>query len=235
MSALTSPVLRPRTRGAHDSFTRAAQRHRAHLQVVPELTAQVSQRVFWGLLVSLVIVGTTLVLMLNVTLQSQAFEMRTLAAEEQRLLNHEAVLQQQLAERSSSDALAQQAVDLGMVPATAPGFLLLPDGTMVGAPKAAEADGPYVDLRTPVQPVVPVPAPGQAPAAPAVEGAGTVVVPAPGAPVAPVTPVDPVAAVDPVTAVDPVAVNAGPVAVPTAVSPPGDFVQTPSESTAQEG
>lgn len=234
MSALTSPVLGPRTHGAHGSFTRAAQRHRAQLRVVPELTAQVSQRVFWGLLVSLVIVGTTLVLMLNVTLQNQAFEMRTLAAEEQRLLNHEAVLQQQLAERSSSDALAQQAIDLGMVPATAPGFLLLPDGTMVGNPKAAEGGGPYADLRTPAQPVVPVPAPDQAPAAPGVEGAGTVAVPAPVTPLPPVTSVAPEAPVDPVAAVDPVAVNAGPVAVPTVASPRGDAA-SPSDSTAQEG
>lgn len=150
MSALTSPVLGPRGSQAQETFARAAQRRRAQLQVVPELAAQVSQRVFWGILMAVVLLGTTLVLMLNVTLQNQAFALRTLAAQEQQLVNRQAVLEQQLAERSSSDVLAQRAVDLGMVPATSPGFLLLPEGTVLGSPEKAPAVGPFEDLRTPV-------------------------------------------------------------------------------------
>lgn len=150
MSALTSPVLGPRGHQAHESFGRAAQRRRAQLQVVPELAAQISQRVFWGVLIAVVLVSITLVLMLNVTLQNQAFELRTLAAQDQQLVNRQAVLEQQLAERSSSDVLAQRAVDLGMVPATAPGFLLLPEGTVLGSPEQAPGAGPYEALRTPV-------------------------------------------------------------------------------------
>jgi hypothetical protein len=144
----------------HDRFVEAAQRHRAQLRVVPDFTAQLSQRLFWGALLALVFAGITLVLMLNVSLQTQAFDLRTLAAQEQRLQNQEAVLQQQLAERSSSAELAQRAIDLGMVPATAPGFVMLPEGTMVGDPQAVGADGPYADLRTPA---TPAPDPSAAP------------------------------------------------------------------------
>ena len=176
MSVLTSPVFGPRLREGRQSregregFVQAAQRHRAQLRIVPELAAQLSQRVFWGMLIALVIGGTAVLLMLNVTLQNQAFELRTLAAEEQVLQNQEAAMRQQLTKRSSSAELAQRAIDRGMVPATAPGFLMLPDGTMVGDPKAATGAGPYAGLRTPVTPAVTPPA---APAAVAIAPAGT--------------------------------------------------------------
>ncbi|SDB80155.1 hypothetical protein GA0111570_101430 [Raineyella antarctica] len=149
MSALTSPVL-----GVRGSLVEAAQRRRAQLRVVPVLTAQISQRAFWGVLIGVFIVGTTLLLMLNVTLQNQAFALRTLAAQEQVLTNQQAALEQQLTERSSSAQLAQRAIDLGMVPATEPGYIMLPDGTLLGDPKPVTGAGPYAGLRTPQTPAV---------------------------------------------------------------------------------
>ena len=190
MSVLTSPVFGPRLREGRQSregregFVQAAQRHRAQLRIVPELAAQLSQRVFWGMLIALVIGGTAVLLMLNVTLQNQAFELRTLAAEEQVLQNQEAAMRQQLTKRSSSAELAQRAIDRGMVPATAPGFLMLPDGTMVGDPQPATGAGPYAGLRTPVSPAaVPADVPAVVPSVGAVATAAAPVV-APAVPAA---------------------------------------------------
>lgn len=226
MSALTSPVFGPRLREGRQSresregregFVQAAQRHRAQLRIVPELAAQLSQRVFWGMLIALVIGGTALLLMLNVTLQNQAFDLRTLAAEEQVLQNQEAAMRQQLTERSSSAELAQRAIDRGMVPATAPGFLMLPDGTMVGDPEAATGAGPYAGLRTPVTPAA-------APAAVAVAPVAT-----PAAPVA--TPAT--AAVPPSVPPSAGAAVAGPqVAAPSTVRTPG--AAPPAQTAGQQ-
>ncbi|QGF24230.1 hypothetical protein [Raineyella fluvialis] len=142
MSALLSPTL-----GSRAGFLAAAQRRQAQLRVVPRIAAQVSQRSFWTFLLALVVVGTTLLLMLNVTLQNQAFRLRTLAAQAQVLKNEQADLQQQLSRRSSSGQLAQRALDMGMVPDTTPGFVMVPDGTVVGDAKPATAGGPYAGLR----------------------------------------------------------------------------------------
>lgn len=195
MSALTSPVLGSRLREGRVSFVEAAHRHRAQLRLVPEFTAQVSHRMFWGVLIALIISGTTLLLMLNVTLQNQAFALRTLAAHEQVLQNQEAAMQQELTQRSSSAELARSAVDLGMVPAISPGFVMLPDGTIVGDPEPVAAGGPYAGLRTPAEP------PAEAPAA--FEGATA---PADAADAGSAT-IDP-AATDPAVSTDPAAAGA---------------------------
>lgn len=157
MSALLSPAAW----GSRSGLAAAAQRRRAQLQVVPRLAARISQRSFWGVLVAVVVVGTSLLLMLNVTLQNQAFRLRTLAAQEQVLQNEQADRQQQLARTSSSARLAQRAVDMGMVPDSEPGFVSVPSGTMVGDAKPATAGGPYAGLRTPVTPVTTQPPAGQ--------------------------------------------------------------------------
>lgn len=143
MSALLSPAAW----GSRSGFVAAAQRRRAQLEVVPRLTAQISQRSFWTVLIATVVVGTTLLLMLNVTLQNQAFQLRTSAARAQVLKNQEADLQQQLTRTSSSAQLAQRAVDMGMVPDTTPGFVTVPDGTVVGDARPASGGGPYAGLR----------------------------------------------------------------------------------------
>ncbi|WOQ15850.1 hypothetical protein [Raineyella sp. W15-4] len=144
MSALLSPAAW----GSRTGFAAAAQRRRAQLQVVPRLAARISQRSFWTLLIGVVVVGTTLLLMLNVTLQNQAFQLRTLAAQEQVLTNEQADLQQQLARTSSSAQLAQRAVDMGMVPDTTPGFVTVPSGTVAGDAKPATGGGPYAGLKS---------------------------------------------------------------------------------------
>ncbi len=165
MSVLSLPVF-----GAQEDYTGAKRNRGAKLRVVPALAAQVSQRLYWGALVAIVIIGTSLLLMLNVTLQNQAFELRTLEAEQQVLVNQEAALEQQLTERSSSAALAQEAIDLGMVPATSPGFVLLPDGTLVGDPQPVTGAGPYAGLKSVTQPTE-QPAPAEESAVPAEEAA----------------------------------------------------------------
>lgn len=237
MSALTSPVLGPRLREGRASFVEAAQRHRAQLRLVPEFTAQISHRMFWGVLIALVLSGTTLLLMLNVTLQNQAFALRTLAAEEQVLQNQEAAMQQELTQRSSSAELAQSAVDLGMVPATSPGFVMLPDGTIVGDPEPVVAGGPYAGLRTPAEAPVPV-AGATAPADAAAAGSTTdpaTADPATTAPAAtdPAT-TDP-AATDPSAGQAAAAAESGVAAAPSAVRTPEAAVAPTEQPTTAAG
>lgn len=207
MSALLSPAAW----GSRSGFAAAAQRRRAQLRVVPRLAARISQRSFWAVLVAVVVVGTSLLLMLNVTLQNQAFRLRTLAAQEQVLQNEQADLQQELSRTSSSARLAQRAVDMGMVPDSEPGFVTVPSGTVVGDAKPATAGGPYAGLRTPVTPVAPVTAqpPADQPSASATPQADGAAQPQLSAPPSPGTGAESPSASTPTTDQQPVAPTQG--------------------------
>ncbi len=140
MSALQSPFLDP---GPYAPGKLAdPPRRAAELRAVPRLAARMSSRLFWGLLIGIIVVGTTALLLLNVTLQNQAFELRSLHAQADELTNTQVDLERKIADRGSADQLAERATAMGMVPNTAPGFVLLPDGTIVGDPKPAAGATP---------------------------------------------------------------------------------------------
>jgi len=90
--------------------------------------------------------------MLNTTLQSQAFESRTLNRQATELAYAQADLENQLDALAAPQELARQASALGLRPNPYPAFLVLPNGKVVGKPTPVEGkEVPALIVKTPAQ------------------------------------------------------------------------------------
>jgi hypothetical protein len=97
-------------------------------------------------------VGMAGLLMLNTTLQNQAFESRTLNRQATELAYAQADLENQLDALAAPQELARQASALGMRPNPYPAFLVLPNGKVVGKPTPVEGkEVPALIVKTPAQ------------------------------------------------------------------------------------
>jgi len=102
------------------------------LRLVPAPTPNLRRGPFIALILGLVIIGTVGLLVLNTVIAADSFRAEQLVQRNAELAVAEQELQRQVAEGLSPEALAEAARDLGMVPAGAPGFLIVgPDGSMV--------------------------------------------------------------------------------------------------------
>ena len=91
-------------------------------------------------------------LMLNTTLQSQAFESRTLNRRATELAYSQADLENQLDALAAPQELARRASELGMRPNPFPAFLVLPSGKVVGKPIPVSGhEVPALIVKTPAQ------------------------------------------------------------------------------------
>jgi len=91
-------------------------------------------------------------LMLNTTLQSQAFESRTLNRRATELAYSQADLENQLDALAAPQELARRASELGMRPNPFPAFLVLPSGKVVGKPTPVSGhELPALIVKTPAQ------------------------------------------------------------------------------------
>ncbi len=91
-------------------------------------------------------------LMLNTTLQSQAFESRTLNRRATELAYTQADLENQLDALAAPQELARRASELGMRPNPFPAFLVLPSGKVVGKPIPVSGhEVPALIVKTPAQ------------------------------------------------------------------------------------
>lgn len=127
-----TPRLAPRLAGAAVA--------RARLTVVPRRPPETT-RVPFAILVSFVLLaGVIGLLMFNTTMQQGAFTQSALEEQNARLTAREQALQQDIRDASDPQRLADQATRLGMVPAPAPAFLSLADGSVKGVPTPASAD-----------------------------------------------------------------------------------------------
>lgn len=103
-------------------------------------------------LVGLFALGMGGLLMLNTTLQDQAFTARALTREATELSYTEAALQTQINELSAPQELARRASALGMRANPQPGFVVLPAGKVVGDPKPVSGNEvPQLVIKTPAQ------------------------------------------------------------------------------------
>ncbi|WP_392508346.1 hypothetical protein ACF3NT_01845 [Naumannella halotolerans] len=137
MSALTS--LRP------SGDERPERSHR--LASVPKpATAPISRVPFLVVLVAILGVGMAGLLLLNTTLQSQAFELSRLNTQVRDLSYAEAGLQASLDEQSSTRTLTRRASDIGMRPRDHTAFVSLPDGEITGEVRASGDDYPEAFL-----------------------------------------------------------------------------------------
>ena len=121
------------TRGAH------ARGHRLpHLRIVSPLRPERASRGVFALLVTgLLGVGLLVMLLINTSLAQGAFVVSDLAQQKAQLSEAEAVLSEGVSAAGAPTALETQARALGMIPSQSPAFLSIPDGAILGRPRAA--------------------------------------------------------------------------------------------------
>ena len=163
----TTSVGRSRTRDAH-----AGRRGGARLPLVKVAQpGRRASRVPFALVILLLLAAALLtLLLLNTMLAQDAFVLYRLQQQSATLADSEQQLQESVTQAEAPSALASQAAGLGMVPGGDPLFMRVPDGTVLGDPKAARvAIPPAITIRTPTpQPsssASPSPSPSMSPSA----------------------------------------------------------------------
>lgn len=126
MSALWAPALEDDIEGAP--------RARNRLRSVPPPAPRLARFPFLLVLMAVFGLGMAGLLMLNTTLQSQAFQARTLNRQATELTYTQADLENQLAVLSAPQELARRASELGLRPNPYPALLVLPGGKVLGKP-----------------------------------------------------------------------------------------------------
>jgi type IV secretory pathway VirB10-like protein len=143
MSALWAPIT-----GRRDDTATT----RRPLHAVAEPAARLARFPFLLVLIGIFGIGMAGLLMLNTTLQSQAFESRTLNRQATELAYAQADLENQLDALATPQELARRASALGMRPNPFPAFLVLPSGKVVGKPTPVEgSEVPALIVKTPAQ------------------------------------------------------------------------------------
>ena len=122
------------------------------LRAVAQPAARLSRFPLLLVLIGIFGIGMVGLLMLNTTLQSQAFESRTLNREATELAYSQADLENQLDALAAPQELARRASELGMRPNPFPAFLVLPSGKVVGKPiPVSGQEVPALIVKTPAQ------------------------------------------------------------------------------------
>jgi hypothetical protein len=122
------------------------------LRVVPRVPSRLARLPFVLVLIAFFGLGMAGLLMLNTTLQNQAFQLRTLNRQATALAYDQAALQVQIDQLSAPAELARQASALGMRPNPRPAFLVLPSGKVAGkSKKVSGGEVPDLIVRTPAE------------------------------------------------------------------------------------
>jgi hypothetical protein len=122
------------------------------LRVVAQPVTGLARFPFLLVLIGIFGIGMAGLLMLNTTLQSQAFQSRTLNRQATELAYAQADLENQLDALVAPQELARRASSLGMRPNPFPAFLVLPSGKVVGEPTPVSGDEiPALIVKTPAQ------------------------------------------------------------------------------------
>jgi hypothetical protein len=122
------------------------------LRAVVQPPARLARFPFLLVLIGVFGIGMAGLLMLNTTLQSQAFESRTLNRRATELAYAQADLENQLDALSAPQELARRASELGMRANPFPAFLVLPSGKVVGKPVPVSGhEVPALIVKTPAQ------------------------------------------------------------------------------------
>ena len=114
---------------------RPATQARAQLRPVTNPKPRMARFPFLLVLIGIFGLGMAGLLMLNTTLQNQAFQTRALHRQATELAYVQADLERQLNVNGAPHELARRASKLGMRPNPHPAFLVLPEGRIVGEPK----------------------------------------------------------------------------------------------------
>src|SRR5690349_14091429 len=128
MSALWAMV--PGLRDESDEAT-----SRGRLRAVPPPARRMARVPFLLVLIAVFALGMAGLLMLNTTLQNQAFQARALNRQATELTYLQADLENQLDVAAAPQQLARRAAELGMRPNPYPALLVAPQGTVLGEAK----------------------------------------------------------------------------------------------------
>jgi hypothetical protein len=131
MSALWAPG--PDQAEEADASTQAKTRGSNPLRAVGAPAPRLARFPFMVVLIAVFGIGMVGLLMLNTTLQNQAFQSRALDRQATELAYSQADLENQLAAVSAPQELARRASAIGMRPNPYPAFLKLKDGKAAGA------------------------------------------------------------------------------------------------------
>jgi hypothetical protein len=122
------------------------------LRVVPRVPTRLARLPFVLVLIAFFGAGMAGLLMLNTTLQNQAFQFRILNRQATVLAYDQAVLQAQIDQLRAPPELARHASALGMRPNPRPAFLVVPGSKVVGKAKPVSGnESPDLIVRTPAE------------------------------------------------------------------------------------
>ena len=125
---------------------------RPRLRPVADPTPRLARFPFLLVVIGVFGVGMAGLLMLNTTLQNQAFEARALNRQVTELAYVQADLERQIDEQAAPERLALAASQLGMRPNPHPAFLVLPEGRVIGEPKPVSgSEQKILVVKTPEQ------------------------------------------------------------------------------------
>ena len=135
-----------------DSVPEPTTPDRNRLRAVPPPRPRLARIPFLLVLIGIFGLGMAGLLMLNTTLQNQAFQARSLNRQATELAYVEADLQNQLDAAGASSELARRASLLGMRPNPRPAFLVLPKGKVIGNPnRVTGSEVPDLVVKTKAQ------------------------------------------------------------------------------------
>ncbi len=117
-------------------------RVRPTVKAVAAPTPRIRRVPFLLLLAGILGVGMIGLLVLNTTLQSQAFESRTLNQQAALLTNQQAQWQTRVDGLRTPATLVHKALQLGMVPNPRPAYVTVPQGKILGKPHKVSASLP---------------------------------------------------------------------------------------------
>ena len=144
--------LEPPMSALWDSVPEPTTPDRNRLRAVPPPRPRLARIPFLLVLIGIFGLGMAGLLMLNTTLQNQAFQARSLNRQATELAYVEADLQNQLDAAGASSELARRASLLGMRPNPRPAFLVLPKGKVIGNPnRVTGSEVPDLVVKTKAQ------------------------------------------------------------------------------------
>jgi len=123
---------------------------RRPLHAVAKPAPRLARFPFLLVLIGIFGIGMAGLLMLNTTLQGQAFQSRTLNRQATELAYAQADLENQLDALAAPQELARRASAVGMRPNPYPAFLVVPSGKVIGKPTPVQGDEvPAFIVKTP--------------------------------------------------------------------------------------
>jgi hypothetical protein len=151
MSALWAPSTSNPEPSAPETSVPEPQ-SRPNLRAVPKALPRLARVPFIMVLIALFGLGMTGLLMLNTTLQNQAFKASTLNRQATELAYTQADLESQLDKMAAPQELARRASAYGLRPNPYPAFIVLPSGKVVGTPRPVSGNEmPEIVIKTPAE------------------------------------------------------------------------------------